>query len=279
MAEDGGVAIVVQTLRRRPVAAYFVLTFAVSWTGAFLVVARYVLQGQPIPFLNRVLMFPAMLLGPPLAGVALTAATGGREGLRDLLRRMGRFRVPARWYAALLLPPCLVLLVLFPLRALVSPVFTPNRFVMGIGFGVVAGFFEEIGWMGFAFPAMSAGQSRLKAAVWLGLLWGAWHLPAIDHLGAASPHGDYWFPYFLAFTFAMTAMRVLIAWLYSNTGSVLLAQAMHAFSTSSLVVFSPRVSPVQEVLWYAVYGAVLWMVVAAVVSRSAGTLVSRQQRP
>ncbi len=61
----------------------------------------------------------------------------------------------------------------------------------------------------------------------------------------------------------MTAMRVLIAWLYSNTRSVLLCQLMHVFSTGSLVISSPpRVSAAQEVFWYAVYAAALWIAVA-----------------
>jgi hypothetical protein len=35
-------------------------------------------------------------------------------------------------------------------------------------------------------------------------------------LSAATPHGAYWFPFFLAFTLAMTAMRVLIAFVYTR---------------------------------------------------------------
>jgi hypothetical protein len=102
----------------------------------------------------------------------------------------------------------------------------------------------------------------------LGLLWGAWHLPVIDFLGAATPHGAYLIPFFLAFTAAMTAMRELIAFVYTRTNSVLLAQLMHASSTSALAVLSPPgVSAEQEVVWYLVYGASLWIVVAIVVRR------------
>ncbi len=55
----------------------------------------------------------------------------------------------------------------------------------------------------------------------------------------------------------------MIVWVYSNTSSALLAQLMHASSTGFLIVLSPlSVSPAQEVLWYAVYAAVLWIVVA-----------------
>ena len=62
----------------------------------------------------------------------------------------------------------------------------------------------------------------------------------------------------------MTAMRALIAWLYENTKSVLLAQLMHVSSTGTLVIFSPRVSAGQEAMWYAVYGGVLWVVVGVI---------------
>ena len=63
----------------------------------------------------------------------------------------------------------------------------------------------------------------------------------------------------------MTAMRVLIAWAYCNTKSLLLSQLLHASSTGSLVVFSPpHVTAAQESLWYALYAAVLWLVVAVV---------------
>jgi len=173
---------------------------------------------------------------------------------------MGRIRFPLRWYAALLIPPGLILTILLGLETFVSRVYAPNRFLVGLAFGIPAGFLEEIGWMGFAFPRMRQNSPALRAAVLLGLLWGLWHLPVINFLGTAVPHGAYWFPFFMAFAVAMTAMRVLIAWLYSNTKSVLLCQMMHAISTGSLVIFSPLgVSAAQEAFWYTVYAAALWV--------------------
>ncbi len=214
---------------------------------------------------SRIRRIPAMLLGPSAVGVLLTWLIDGNIGLRDLFSRMRRIRVPARWYSVLFIPAVLVVTVLFFMKTFVSPVFTPNRFFIGVGFGFVAGFFEEIGWMGFAFPKMRRVDDPLVPAILLGLLWGAWHIPVIDYLGTSTPHGAYWFPFLLAFTAAMTAMRVLIAWVYSNTNSVLLAQLLHTSSTGSLVVFSPgRVTAAQESLWYAVYAAALWLVVAVV---------------
>jgi membrane protease YdiL (CAAX protease family) len=255
-------------VNRNPVSIYFAATFAISWAGALLVAAPSLLHGRSVPKLTGLLMFPAMLLGPCITGIILTRIGGGARGLKDLLARMGRIRL-GRWYAALLIPPGMILMVLLGLDKFVSPVYAPNRFLIGIGFGSVAGFLEEIGWTGFAFPAMSAHCSWFSAAVLLGVIWGMWHLPVIDFLGTATPHGPYLLPYFFVFIAAMTAMRVLIGWLYINTRSVFLAQVMHASSTASLVVLSPpAVTARQEVIWYGIYGLILWLVVALVAPRT-----------
>jgi membrane protease YdiL (CAAX protease family) len=250
--------------RRHPVASYFVLTFFLSWLGAFLVAAPHLLRGEPLPNLTGILMFPAMLVGPSLAGILLTRLYDGPAGLRDLFSRMRCLRFPARWYAALLIPPVLILSILLLLKTFVSPIYSPNRFWLGLAFGIPAGFFEEIGWTGFAFSKMCFKLPPLRAAILLGLLWGLWHVPVINFLGTAVPHGKYWLHFFLAFTAAMTAMRVLISWLYAQTKSIPLAQLMHACSTGSLVVFSPpTANAAQEAFWYAAYAAILWLLVAA----------------
>lgn len=264
-------------VRRFPVASYFGLTFAISWIGALALVAPKLLRGQEVPKFTGILMFPVMMVGPVLSSVLLTWFVDGKDGLRELFSRMRRVRLEAQWCAALLIPPVVMLTVLVFLKAFVSPVFAPNRFLMGISFGIVAGFFEEIGWMGFAFPRMIRKENALAASVALGVLWGLWHMPVIDYLGTATPHGAYWLRYFMAFAAAMMAMRVLIGWVYTNTRSVALSQMMHASSTGSLVIFSPGgVTAGQETMWYAVYAVALWIIVG-VVAMTFGPRLTRQR--
>jgi hypothetical protein len=123
---------------------------------------------------------------------------------------------------------------------------------------------------------MRARFGALGGALLLGLLWGLWHFPVVDSLGAASPHGRHWPEFFAAFVAAIAALRVLIAWVYVNTGSLRMAQLLHASSTGFLVVLgAPRATPGDEALWYLAYAAVLWVLVLVVVALQRGTLCGR----
>src|SRR6516165_10048680 len=170
---------------RHPVGAYFVLTFAVSWTGALALAAPILLRHESLPTRTGILMFPVMLLGPSVTGIFLTGVTAGRAGLVDLVRRLTTWRFAPIWYAALLIPPLLILTVLSCLAAFADRAYAPNRFFMGLFFGIPAGLLEEIGWMGYAFPRMRSEANSFAPAVLLGLLWSTWHIPVVDFLGAA----------------------------------------------------------------------------------------------
>ncbi len=265
-------------LRRHPVFSYFVLTFTISWLGALCVAAPHLLRREPVPKLAGILMFPAMLLGPLFSSFALTATIDGKRGIRELFRRMRPWTGTPFWYAALFIPPLLIYVVLLSLRDFASPVFTPGLFRIGICFGIPAGIVEEIGWMGFAFPRMSQAYGALAGAMMLGALWSVWHFPVVDYLGTATPHGTYKLRYFLAFACAMTAVRVIIAWIYTNTKSLFLGQLLHISSTGSLVIFSPpRVNAAQETFWYFAYAFLLWLVVG-LIAAGWGRNLSRADR-
>ncbi len=249
--------------RRYPVTCYFALAFAISWIGALAVAAPKLFRGEALAKGSGLLMFSVMILGPCIAGLVLTKQVNGSVGMSDLFARMRHVNFSGRWYVVLLIPVGLVLTVLTVLQITLSPVYAPNRFIAGLSFGLLAGFFEEIGWTGFAYPKMRQTRSTLAAGVLLGVVWGIWHLPVLDLLGRATPHGAYFLPYFAAFTAAMTGLRVLMCWIYEHTTSVLLVQLLHASATGALVAFSPvRVSNLQETLWYMIYAAALWIVVA-----------------
>lgn len=252
-------------VRQHPLAAYFTVAYGLSLIAAIVIYGPQLAGAGTAGQLWRSLgMFPAMVIGVGAAGVVLTTVTAGRAGRRQMLARMRPGHAPARWYLLVLLPPLATVAVLLTLRTAVSPAFAPRINPYGLGFGLLAGFCEELGWTGYAWPRMAGRfRSPLTGGAVLGLMWGAWHLPVIDHLGV-HPHGA-WFPAFAAaFIANLTALRILIAAAYNRTGSLLLAQLTHASFTGFLVVFSPLgVSPGQESLWYGCLAAVLWAAVGA----------------
>lgn len=243
-------------VRHRPLTAFFALAYGASLValGVIGLPSLHASAGQLAPLV----MFPLMVVSVGAAGIVLTGTVDGRPAVRDLLRGVRRWRVRPRYYLALLIPPACILGALLLLHAFVSPAFTSNLFPIGLAFGVIAGFFEEFGWSGFAYPRMRARLGALRGAVLIGILWGLWHVPVVDSLGAASPHGGALPWFFLAFVLVLTSLRLLIAWIYTRTGSLLIAQATHASSTGFLVVLgAAHVTAAQEAMWYAAYGALL----------------------
>jgi membrane protease YdiL (CAAX protease family) len=257
------------SLQRHPILAYFVLAFAISWCGSLVTLGPRFFHGQAFQITDTVLALVAMLLGPFLSGILMTAILDGKVGIRDLFERMGHWHVGVRWYAAaLLIFPVALLFVLLLLSRLISSVFFPGFTALGILYGLMAGFFEETGWTGFAVPRMQLKFGPLMGAGLLGMLHGVWHIVA-DFLGSSTSLGSYWFPHFAAmWIVGLIALRILMVWVYNKTGSLLLAQLMHASFTGSLVALSPTpISPANETLWYVLFAVVLWMVTTIVLTQ------------
>jgi uncharacterized protein len=253
-------------IRRHPLAAFAVIVGTAS-AIALVIVGPPQLTAAPGAATGVALaVFPLMVIAVTFAGLTLTAAVSGRAGVANLLDAQRRWRL-GRWWLIPLVPPVAVLLVLTVLAMTVSRAFAPGFFPVGLVFGAVAGFFEEIGWSGFAYGRLRARRTPLVAATLLGIGWGIWHLPVVDALGAASPHGASWPAFFAAFVLALVGLRLIISAAYEATGSLLLAQVVHASSTASLVVFGAQAASAgQEAGWYAIYAAVL-IVVGVVLMR------------
>ena len=266
-----------KSIQKKPALSFFILTFFLSWSGALALVFNKLIHRQPISKMDGILMFPIMILGPVIASMVLNALTGGRKAVRDVFASMNPQKIRKPWLMVLLIPPLTILLALLVLTKTVSAAFAPGSFWLGFSFGILAGILEEIGWMGFAFPNLIRNRTALSGSMILGLIWCIWHLPVINFLGTASPHGEFFLVYFLSFTAVMMAIRVIIAWIYQNTNSLLLCQLMHISSTGFLVVFSPSpITTAQEPVWYFAYALALWTIVVFIVFRYGKNLNGRK---
>jgi membrane protease YdiL (CAAX protease family) len=260
MKEREGTESLVRIMRRHPFLLFFLLTYLIAWTGVLVVIVPKLLGGQEITFLDLGLMAVPMFFTPAIVGVLLTYLFDGGRGLKELSSRMRNWRVGPKWYLPIFMFPVMILLVLAVLNILVSPEFAPYVFLPGIMVGVLAGYFEEVGWTGFAFPRMMRTYGVLPSTLMVGLLQTLWHL-APDLLGTYDSRGVYWLPHFSFFIVSMCAMRVILVWVYLNTGSLLMAQLTHIASTSALSLLVPlSLTPAQDTLFYLAYGVALWFV-------------------
>jgi membrane protease YdiL (CAAX protease family) len=258
-------------LRRSPLIWYFIGAFSTSWIGALILAGPKLVKGQHLEKMDGIHMFPVMIVGPPICAILLTIFTEGREGLRNFWSRLIRWKVSVKWYLlAIFIPISLSLATLAMMQRFISPAYAPHIFAFGFLFGIPAGLLEELGWTGYAFRGLRLRMDLFASGITLGALWAVWHIPVVDFLGAASPHGKFLFLFFLSFSSILVAMRILVSWVYENTHSVLLTQIMHTSSTGCLASFGPvSLSPGQESLWYASYSLLLWIVVLVIFIRPA----------
>jgi CAAX protease family protein len=265
-------------VRRHPAFSYFLLTYTISWGGALLAIGggggmAGTTPGSDPRFVYALL---AMLAGPSLSGLLLTGLVQGRGGFRDLKARLLTWRVPLRWYAvALLMAPLLMIATLLVLST-ISPAFVPGLFIAedpttillaGVGVGLSAGIFEELGWTGFAVPILRTRHGLIGTGLLVGIPWGAWHLLP-NFWSASAAAGDLSFPLYAASSVAgavvgyLPAFRVLMVWVHDRTRSVLVAMLMHVSFTGSLLILNPvGLAGAPLAIYSFVLAAAIWIVV------------------
>ena len=290
MGKEDTVSPIQAFIKKHPVLTYYALVFAISWGGILFLVGgpdRIPGSSEQVETMMP-LVLVALFAGPSIAGILMTGLVSGRAGLRELLSRLLRWRVSARWYAVVLLSaPFLVTIALLAL-SLLSPEFIPgivtadNRIALllfGIGWGLLGGgLLEELGWTGFAVPMLRLRHTAFTTALIVGLLHGTWHF-LIAFWAGGSFSGGQWSTYVLGILFfylgVLPAYRVLMVWVYDHTASLLVAMLMHASLSASTLILQPPLTGAPLLMWNLALAAILWVVVAAVALANGGQ-VSRQ---
>ena len=181
-------------------------------------------EGSPVQLPTSALA----LICPIAAAAILTARDEGASGVRRLLRRTVDVRGvrPRWWAAAVLLPPAAYVAAFGVLAARGDPRPAPaiglaDIAVLALIF-LVAGAAEEAGWTGYATDPLRERLGALPAALVIGAVWGLVHVVP-DLQGG---HDAAWIAWQRGA--GSLALRVLIVWLFANTGSVGLAVVWHA---------------------------------------------------
>jgi membrane protease YdiL (CAAX protease family) len=204
---------------------YFTVVFLMTWTLWFAANAI----STPVV---RPLLFYLGVFTPGIVALALMYRERGANGVQQLLARLVKIDVGARWFAfALLFMASVKLLVAAIVRVTTGawPAFgdlpVPLLFAGAI-FSTVSGgqIGEELGWRGYALPRLSRSIGLGPASILLGVLWASFHLPLFYILGGDTVGQS--FPFYLL---QVVALSVAIAWVYMKTGgSLLITMLFHA---------------------------------------------------
>jgi membrane protease YdiL (CAAX protease family) len=207
------------------------------------------------------------LAGPAVAAVLVTAILDGRRGLRDLGRRVVRWRVGWWWWVVV--AATFGLAGLGAVQALVTGDDVPSLadFTRYTGVGsippvavvalvlVLNGLGEETGWRGFAVERLIREHDLRWTALLVGVGWAGWHLPffwLVDTFRSFGPLALGWFV-------SMLAASVVLAHMYcAGRHSVLLVAAWHtAFNFTSATEATGAV--VGTVMSIAVISWAIWV--------------------
>lgn len=264
------------TIKRYSIFFYFLLTFIISWGGIVLVAggpSKITLftetfdQKLPLAIL-------AILTGPSLVGILLTGIVDGKEGFRDFRRHLTK-RVNLKWYGLTLLGAPIMVAAVYLFLSLFSSnygfgfISSDNKIsyiIAGLMTGLAAGFFEEIGWTGFAIPRLLKKNSVLKTGLIVGLIWAFWHiLPGIwfGYASGTIKNTIFLISYLADPFFFLVIYRILMVWVYKQTESLPVAMVMHGSLTASARIFTP-IGIVGIPL--SIFG-IVWALVMAVITR------------
>jgi uncharacterized protein len=211
-------------VQRHPLWVFFLLTYglniAITFTQLFIL---------KIPQTKTVALL--QVFTPTISALILSAIIGGKAQVFKLLSGFTRWKVSPWWYLAAFMMtgfPLLIAIVYIllgnPIRGL-EPGATDWTLLSSLGFTLLSGpLAEEAGWRGFALPRLQEKHGALASSLFLGLLWACWHLPFYMEPGYAANGMP--LPIFLC---VVTALSVLFAWIYNNTGSLLLTVLAHFF--------------------------------------------------
>jgi uncharacterized protein len=256
---------------REEVTAFFVLTYAVSWSLWLVVIALQAL----VPDGATVTLTLVGAFGPSVAALVVTRHAGRPLSVREAWRSRRRGPTPVGVYASVLIGPVAVGLVVLLVALVVNasvvtgpavpwPGLVP-AFLVGIVVGGPLG--EEPGWRGFALPRLQAVVSPASAAVIVGVVWALWHLPLfLIETSAQSRLPPAWFLLWVL------ALSVLFTWAYNASGGrVLVAVLAHAAVNFTTGVLFPWLLASRG-------DARPFTVFAVVLALAAGTLLARDRR-
>lgn len=227
-------ASILRCVSKRSPVVFFGLTLLMSAPFMILGVIVRTPEGAVVDLPLSALQFVAPLLA---AGILVARQDGWRSARHLLAGAIDIRRIrPARWAVPMVLIVPAIYVASYGLMRLAGrplpdlEVSVASVLVL-LALFLVTGFFEEIGWTGYALDPLRDRLGALGAALVIGVVWALFHL--ISDLQGGHDLG--WIAWH---RLASVMLRVLIVWVYLNAGNALAAAiVVHATDNVSWQTF------------------------------------------
>ena len=206
--------------------------FAISWLCWLpLVLAQHGIGLVPLTVAPLLILLGTF--GPFLSAVAMVARRSGSRGVGEFVSQAFRWRVGIQWYAAALLAPAAIRIVVIYLHILKGGTVPdmsdatrwlaiPSTFFIVLLIGGPTG--EEFGWRGFLLQRVQPVYGMVGASILIGVVSALWHLPLFFIPDTAQSHLP-----FALFAVRTVALSIISTWLYNGTRrSLLFVLLFHA---------------------------------------------------
>jgi membrane protease YdiL (CAAX protease family) len=247
-------------IKRHSLLMFFILAFIFPW----LVWGTTIAQSQGLLSFH-IPQSLAFWIGLNLATYITAALTGGWSAIKDLFRRILRWRVQPIWYLIALFLTGVLSLASIGIHLVlggthqVGVLLSFKDLLPSLLFQVF--FFlltEETAWRGFALPRLQARYNALNSSLILGVLWGLWHLPLVfvpDSFQSTVPY--------VGFLLSTIATTIIMTWLFNHShGSVLVAAVFHG-ATDATIAFSNVMTGDLRLFW--IFIVVQWIAAGMII--------------
>lgn len=256
-------------LANRAVMPYFV---AVMLGSIPFWIAGSIFRGELIP---GVPVGAAMVVVPGLVAIALAARVAGVGGALRWLRfaLLPDMTASRSWFLiAVLTPPAIMIATYVVMREvgydMPEPELKIDRLFTLLLIFLVPALLEELGWSGYAIDSLQDKKSALSASSIVGGAWAAWHFVPLLQVGRTVGWIAWW-------SLGTIALRIIITWIYNNSGRSCLAAAIaHASENVSWQAF-PNNGSHYDPGWH---GVVLVIASGAIVLMFGGKDLTRRNR-
>jgi membrane protease YdiL (CAAX protease family) len=210
-------------IRKNYIKSFYFITFIFS---ILLLTLHFVFQSAG----NYSISFTQ--LSPALAVIFISLIIKDKTILIEIKNKFLLNKIVLKWLLPAIAIPGICIVVSSLIMTYIKNEYVPWKgdilfYILSFVAMLIGSIAEEIGWRGFLLPTLQKKYSPFFSSVFVGILWGVWHLNFTGGIGG-----------FILYTITIIEMSILMTWIYNKSnGSLLIMSVWHLTINLSSHIF------------------------------------------